>query len=413
MSSNPPIPALPLLKSQNPTLHADIQQYMAQNPSSIPYFTRLYSFFTSNKRSIDSLDTLDSSNGTKKSKVEEQVGMKTQVHDPVESVCVLKNIGFTMPLRKKADLHVTKTHILICQSASSSSNSVPVEASFHLTEFEKILCLSTPDKVKKQWTIVFIHKDSSTNGQSIQFSFPDHGADVEILWTPDSSSQVSNSPAFMTGMSNDKKQISNTSRSRIIQLLRHVTSIPVVDESTETGKFKGKKTNYVVAYYKNKEGFLFCLQGGLFFGFKKPLIFIAKEKIQGIQVMGITRMTFGIEVSCLGGEEKYVFEMIDQNESDSLGRYIQGLELDNSAKSNGSAQIGGVAGAIQNSGATNLKSVEFPEEDEEDDDFVASTDDDGSGSSESEEEAYEYQNMSADLEELERNEGDENELDED
>lgn len=74
-------------------------------------------------------------------------------------------------------------------------------------------------------------------------------------------------------------------------------------------------------------GYLFFLSTGIFFGFKKPLIFFAFEVIESISYTSVLQRTFNlnIAISAAPGDDIQEFElsMIDQGDYAGIDAYIR------------------------------------------------------------------------------------------
>ncbi|OAX79006.1 histone chaperone RTT106 [Emergomyces africanus] len=91
---------------------------------------------------------------------------------------------------------------------------------------------------------------------------------------------------------------------------------------------KGDKAYHVKAFRGSKEGFLFFLSTGIFFGFKKPLFFFSFENIDSISYTSVLQRTFNLNIAAcspLNPEEvqEFEFSMIDQSNHPGIDAYIK------------------------------------------------------------------------------------------
>jgi hypothetical protein len=97
-----------------------------------------------------------------------------------------------------------------------------------------------------------------------------------------------------------------------------------------------EKALFVKAFRGSKDGYLFFLDKGIFFGFKKPLLFLAKDKIASVAYTSILQRTFNLvvevygtgEISSAGGAEvpektEYEFSMVDQEDFDGIDGFVK------------------------------------------------------------------------------------------
>lgn len=92
-----------------------------------------------------------------------------------------------------------------------------------------------------------------------------------------------------------------------------------------------EKAVHVGGYRGNKDGFLFFLESGILWGFKKPLIFIPLNRIFAISYTSILQVTFNIVVEVFTGDgdstEEFEFGMLDQQDYGGIDGYIKDNRL--------------------------------------------------------------------------------------
>ena len=92
-----------------------------------------------------------------------------------------------------------------------------------------------------------------------------------------------------------------------------------------------EKAVHVGGYRGSKDGFLFFLENGILWGFKKPLIFIPLHRIFAISYTSILQMTFNIVVEVFTGDgdttEEFEFGMLDQQDYSGIDGYIKDNRL--------------------------------------------------------------------------------------
>lgn len=84
---------------------------------------------------------------------------------------------------------------------------------------------------------------------------------------------------------------------------------------------------HVGGFRGSKDGYLFFLENGIFWGFKKPLIFIPMSRIAAISYTSILQITFNMVVEIFteedGKTEELEFGMLDQQNYGGIDDYIK------------------------------------------------------------------------------------------
>ncbi len=164
------------------------------------------------------------------------------------------------------------------------------------------------------------------------------------------------------------------------------------------------KAVHVGAFRGSKDGYLFFLENGILWGYKKPLIFVPLKRIAAISYTNILQITFNIVIEVFPEEgdttDELEFGMIDQQDYGGIGDYIQrnGLQdrsmaeerkgklqlAENKAKRGGDGENGEAAGLTELERAqqeVTLHGDDDDSEDEEDYDPGSDASSDGSGAS--------------------------------
>lgn len=82
-----------------------------------------------------------------------------------------------------------------------------------------------------------------------------------------------------------------------------------------------EKAVHVGAFRGSKDGFLFFLENGILWGFKKPLLFIPLDRVVAFSYTSVLQRTFNIVVEVLtegGSTEEVEFGMIDQADYEGI-----------------------------------------------------------------------------------------------
>ena len=178
-----------------------------------------------------------------------------------------------------------------------------------------------------------------------------------------------------------------------------------------------EKAVHVSGFRGSKDGYLFFLESGILWGYKKPLIFIPLDRIAAISYTSVLQITFNVVVEAFTGDddanEEIEFGMLDQQDFGGIDAYIKFNRLqdgsmaeqrkaklqlaENRVKKNADGGENGEPSADNNaagdSGRTQLEQAHFEaeqelqdEEDEEEEDYDPGSEADSDGSGESDEE---------------------------
>lgn len=175
-----------------------------------------------------------------------------------------------------------------------------------------------------------------------------------------------------------------------------------------------EKAVHVSGFRGSKDGFLFLLENGILWGFKKPLIFIPLNRISSVSYTNILQITFNIVVEAFTDEgnetEELEFGMLDQQDYNGIDNYVRQNGLQDGsmaeqrkaklqlAENRGKKGEDGETGDMKMEDATELEKaqqeaeqMQDDDDDEEEEDFDPGSEgeSEGSGSSSEEEDAGE------------------------
>ncbi|KAL2364753.1 hypothetical protein RJZ56_002273 [Blastomyces dermatitidis] len=259
------------------------------------------------------------------------------------------DLSFAIPQRKKLRLELTRLAPSVAggkdgylRARNQASNEVefgiPMSKIRPLTNavgttpcIEHILCLPVPEKTQRQFNFCILpeYGDGITTVPDDQIAFE------PIVWTiPDGPPRTaflgSGTPAM------ESANLAETYESYLKRMLddnlRHTKVICPSEKEfvspTPEAHRKGDKAYHVKAFRGSKEGFLFFLSTGIFFGFKKPLIFFSLENIDSISYTSVLQRTFNLNIAArspLNPDEVQEFElsMIDQSNHPGIDAYIK------------------------------------------------------------------------------------------
>ncbi|ORY05875.1 Rtt106-domain-containing protein [Basidiobolus meristosporus CBS 931.73] len=297
-------------------LRSAVASYTSSHPEAQQLIDDLIKYFISNPQNASQANGSES----KKRKLDSEESQEPSS----ESSCTIQDISFLTP-RKKLSLGISDSSIIL------KTKDGKVEGIYPLKSVRHLLCVPTPDKQKPQYTFILFSQSGNTNSGAT--------TDMDaIVFTVADDSTIQ-----MSGTINQLEisKLTGTNREIITQILEEGTNRKVTIPDFDLFESKAKaglaksvvKRAHINCYLKSKEGHLYLLPSGLFFGFKKPLLFLPIHKIDSMNVLGITSRTFDLSITMKPSssddnpqdEEKgvnYEFSMIDYDEFDPIMGYI-------------------------------------------------------------------------------------------
>ncbi|KAI8811121.1 hypothetical protein BJ742DRAFT_798285 [Cladochytrium replicatum] len=212
-----------------------------------------------------------------------------------ESDLVVHDLSFFFP-RKKLDLRIGPAYVTLSKPNTTGSS---VDLSFPVANVSHLLVLPTAQKTKPHWTFGFvvISATSISLGKSrsdvvdvIMFGIEDKEA-ISVTRTGDGArSQLPPSPDRRSSLA-----------SLLIQILRNAALVepdPKLFTPVLQRKLSSEKQQQfgVYAFCGTKDGHIYLLPNGIFFGFKKPVMFFRSEDIISVEISK-PRKTFNITIN--------------------------------------------------------------------------------------------------------------------
>ena len=336
---------------------------------------------------------------SKKRKLEQRL-IDTEKWDK-ESVCEFTDVSFSIPQRKKLKLSVNKSTSAGLRAINASGTS---EFGVNWDCVRDIVCLPVPEKAQAQYN--FCVFSATTDGLATD----------QTVWTvPDSS------PKDGTIVGSTTSQPGETYRTLLVSILNQALT-PYKKQVIEPDKQefasqvvqahrKTESAYHIKAFRGSKDGFLFLLPNGIFWGFKKPLEFFSFDAVNSVSYTSVLQRTFNLNISaCAAADaepQEFEFSMIDQADFAGIDDYVKRHQLQdasmaeqrrakklnvNGVKGGGEAkQEGGDQEEGELEKATReAEDLEDEEEDDENFDPGSEGESEGSGSgSEEDEDEYE------------------------
>ncbi|WEW55430.1 hypothetical protein PRK78_000861 [Emydomyces testavorans] len=322
------------------------------------------------------------------------------IGDDADLQTYVQDTSFAIPQRKKLQLEITHAPegVEYLRARNQALNVVEFGV-----PFSKIV----PEKSQKQFNFCIIPQGNDG------VSAPKPGDPIyeTIVWTvPDAAPRTaflgSGTPALEGASLAETYQ--SYLETALNEKLTH-TKVICPDEKQFVSAIpephrKGEKAFHVKAFRGSKEGYLFLLSTGIFFGFKKPLIFFAFDNIESISYTSVLQRTFNLNImtrSSTNPDQTQEFElsMIDQADYSGIDAYVKKHRLQDASLAearraknlNVNAEQTGAQEADEAEEESELQKAQRElenQEDEEEEDYDPGSDDDSDHSETSSEEEF-------------------------
>ncbi|KAF8418590.1 hypothetical protein EV426DRAFT_317063 [Tirmania nivea] len=340
-------------------------------------------------------------------------------------LATLPDLSFSVPQRKKFTLVLTASGVAATVPATGK-----VEWSVEWNKIKTICLLPVPEKAVRQMNfVIFPHGAEGVDPATSKL-------DAAVFTIPENAApKVSSGPALP-----DSIHDAGSYQSLLTSLFNnHVpTSAKVVSpvksefqSAVPQPHRKGEPAFHVKAHRGTKEGYLWFLESGVVWGFKKPLMFIEFVRIDSVSYTSITKRTFNLNIHIHCGKdagedeekgEEVEFAMIDQADYTGIDAYIRKHRLNDASMAemrrgvvynvnkpkgdNGDAEGGevGIGGDGEPTVSDLQRALEQAEDEEEGEDY--NPDEEGEDSEDDSEEDEEDDSEGSDEEEDEEEVGD-------
>ncbi|KFH40768.1 Histone chaperone-like protein [Hapsidospora chrysogenum ATCC 11550] len=245
----------------------------------------------------------------------------------------IKEISVSVPQRKKFELCFTANHLY----ARVPGTTTPIPAiTYPWKDIEYAFYLPVPEKTQVQHNYVLFPR-----GANLPSRGDTPSREPLVFTVPATAPKEGTISGREAGSA---AAVSDTYRSLFhwaIHSRLDAVGNPVRILSADPNKFHSvirqshrpkEKAVHVGGYRGNKDGYLFFLETGILWGFKKPLIFIPLDRIFAISYTSILQVTFNIVVEVFTGEdgeatEEFEFGMLDQQDYGGIDGYIKDNRL--------------------------------------------------------------------------------------
>ncbi|KAK8006630.1 Negative regulator of dna transposition [Apiospora marii] len=301
----------------------------------------------------------------------------------------IKDISVSVPQRKKFDLCFTAQHLY----ARLPNTTAPVAGMIYAwKDIEYAFYLPVPEKTQVQHNYVLFPANTCLSALS-KNSTP---SEIEPLvftvsaGAPKPGAIGGPNASAASAVSDSYSTLFHWAINKCLQAgskgVHVVEADPAKFHSLVKQSHRPKeKAVHVKAFRGSKDGYLFFLENGILWGFKKPLIFMPLDRIVAISYTSVLQRTFNMVVEIFSNEggdteatEEVEFAMIDQEDYGGISEKYgaEGAE----GEANGGAEDDGLT-ELERAAKLEQQLQDDEDEEEEDYDPGSDADSDGSGAS--------------------------------
>lgn len=238
-----------------------------------------------------------------------------------DTVCEVADLAFSIPQRRKLKLSVN-------QSASAGLRAINAsgtpEFGVNWDCVRDIVCLPVPEKAQAQYN--FCVFSATTDGLATD----------QTVWTvPDTVPK----DGIFVGLTTS--QPGGTYRTLLITILNEALkpykkrviepNIQEFASQVVQAHRKAEPAYHIKAFRGSKDGFLFLLPTGIFWGFKKPLELFSFDAVDSVSYTSVLQRTFNLNLAARvatdAEPQEFEFSMIDQADFAGIDDYVRRHEL--------------------------------------------------------------------------------------
>lgn len=236
-------------------------------------------------------------------------------------MCEVADVSFSIPQRKKLNLSINKSASAGLRAINASGNS---EFGVNWDCIRDIVCLPVPEKAQAQYNFCILSATADGTGAdqtvwTVPDSVPKDGTFVGLMTHPPGDT-------YRTLLINLLNEALKTYKKRVIEPDKQEFASQVVQAHR-----KGEPTYHIKAFRGSKDGFLFLLPNGIFWGFKKPLEFFSFDTVDFVSYTSVLQRTFNLNITARAATDaepqEFEFSMIDQADFAGIDDYVKRHEL--------------------------------------------------------------------------------------
>lgn len=249
-------------------------------------------------------------------------------HRPVDTegwdkkhICEVADLSFSIPQRKKLKLSINKAASAGLYAVNSSGTS---EFGVKWDCVRDIVCVPVPEKAQAQYNFCIL--SATTDGLTTD----------QIVWTVPDGVPKDGTVAGLTTSHPDEtyrtilitflNEALKPYKKRVVEPDRKEFASQVVQAHR-----KGEPASHIKAFRGSKDGFLFLLPNGIFWGFKKPLEFFSFDAVDSVSYTSVLQRTFNLNIAARATTDaepqEFEFSMIDQADFSGIDNYVKRHEL--------------------------------------------------------------------------------------
>lgn len=237
------------------------------------------------------------------------------------SVCEVADVSFSIPQRKKLNLSINNSASSGLRAINASGSS---EFGVNWDCVRDIVCLPVPEKAQAQYNFCILSAtaDGLTTDQivwTVPDSVPKDGTFVGLTTSHSGETYRTLLITVLNGVLKHNKK-------RVIEPDKQEFASQVVQAHR-----KGDPAYHIKAFRGSKDGFLFLLAHGIFWGFKKPLEFFSFDGIDSVSYTSVLQRTFNLNIAARAATDaepqEFEFSMIDQADFAGIDHYVKRHEL--------------------------------------------------------------------------------------
>ncbi|GAP88590.1 putative negative regulator of DNA transposition [Rosellinia necatrix] len=238
----------------------------------------------------------------------------------------IKDISVSIPQRKKFDLCFTASHLY----ARIPGTKAPVPGIiFPWKSIEYAFYLPVPEKAQVQHNYILLPRNSYFPSQAapptptdpLVFTIPATAPKPGAIGGPNANAASAVSDSYST--------LFHWAINKCLQAGGNQVKVVAADPSKFHSVMRQphrprEQAVHVKAFRGSKDGFIFFLENGIFWGFKKPLMFLPLDRIAAVSFTNVLQRTFNmvVEIFVESGDgettDEIEFAMLDQADYDGI-----------------------------------------------------------------------------------------------
>lgn len=228
-------------------------------------------------------------------------------------------ISFSIPVRKKLKLEVG----LLPDEGLRGKHGDEIEVSTKWSAVRSVFCLPVPEKAQAQYNFCVMTEEPEGKIEHILWTVPEAVPKDGVIAPP---------PPAGLGNSTYRTHLCSIINSALKKHKISITEPSEVEFASQISQAhrKSEKAYHVKAFRGSKDGFLFFLSTGIFWGFKKPLEFFSFDAIDSVSYTSVLQRTFNLNIAARVGDDpataetqELEFSMLDQADFAGIDEYVR------------------------------------------------------------------------------------------